>query len=282
MGLFLGLFMLVSGPVLSQDSVRLRYTPEFGATIHRLFQTHTRMTTHANDEASAIPRSRETVDLGEMVQVSAVGPNGEHVVHLAFDSLRTRVREAGGPWREAAWVGLDSLWVQAWLGTRLDVTHMTSGTASPTGGLLLHLLTGVPNLVFPDRWLRPRDSWTAEHTVPLAGIVARARGDEPVDSLIARTVFVLDSLVPRASDTLAFLRFTGTFLPVEASTTSTLSYGGGLAGTLVWSSGWSAFVSGAVRFRLNVHLQSMETAGGSTEAVVTVETTTRHRVRSEK
>jgi hypothetical protein len=277
----LGLLALVSGQVSAQDSLLLRYTPEFGATVHRLFQTHTRMTTRASDGSPPGAGSRETVDLGEMVQVTAGGAGGEHVVHLAFDSLRTRVREGAGPWRETIWLGLDSLWVQAWLDTRLAVARVHAGTASPAGALLLHLLTGVPNLVFPDRWLRAGDTWTAEHTVPLAGVVARARGDHPIDSLVARTVIALDSLVPRTSDTLAFLRFSGGFLPVQAAAGPALSYGGGLAGTLVWSSGWSVFVSGAVRVRVNVHMRFQGPEGGSTEAVITLETTTRHRVRSE-
>jgi hypothetical protein len=216
-----------------------------------------------------------------MVQVALVGPSGERVVHLAFDSLRTRAREGSGPWRETRWSGLESLWVQAWVDARLGVERLTAGTGSPTGALLLHLLTGLPNLLLPDRWVRHGDAWTVEHAVPVTGVVGRTSAAQPVDTLVARTVFAVDSIVGRRTDTLAFIHFSGAFQPVEVAAGAALSYGGGLAGSLVWSSGWSAFVSGAVRFRVTVRMRSREAAAnGPTEAVVTLETTTRHRVQS--
>lgn len=262
----------------AQDSVRLRYAPEFGAIVHRVFQSHTRMSTTTPSGGTEGVSTRETVDLGGMEQIAVKGPDGEPIAHLAFDSLRTRIRDHAGPWREFVWGGLDSMWVQVWLDPWLQVERINAGSASPTRGLLVHLLTGLPNLVLPDRWLHAGEGWTALHAVPLTGVVTRGWGDPTPDTLVARTAFHVDSIVGRGADTLAYIGLSGAFVPRSAAGTGALSADGALAGSLIWSQGWSTFVSGAVRLRVNVRAPPDGTSGPG--AFITVETTTRHQVRS--
>ena len=93
--LVVGLLAL-PGTAWTQDSVRLRFTPVLGAKVHRVFQTHTRMVVPTSGSIGEGVSRRETVDLGGVVQVVVAGPGGEPVVHLAFDSLRTRLRRVRG------------------------------------------------------------------------------------------------------------------------------------------------------------------------------------------
>ncbi len=270
---------MVPARLEAQDSIRLRYTPPFGTKIHRVFQTHTRVTTRAAEQGRPTSRTHETVDLGGAVQVALTGPNGESVTHVAFDSLRIRTRDGGGPWHERVVTQSDRLWLQAVVDQRLQIDRLTVGTELPVAEPLLSLVTGLPNFVLPDAWLRSGDLWTVQHSVPLAGFFTRGDASGPPDSLTARTVFQVDSLVSRTGDTLAYLQFTGGFRPVQTTGDAALTYGGGLAGSLVWSSGWSAFVSAAVRFRLNVHVRDEREDETPPELLITLETTTRHQVR---
>lgn len=272
------LLLGLPGGVWAQDSVRLRYAPEFGTTVHRLFQSHTRMSSSTDSTGEEGASSRETVDLGGMEQVAVKGPDGEPIAHLAFDSLRTRTRDGAGPWHEFVWTGLDSMWVQVWLDPWLQVERVHAGTVSPTKGLLVHLLTGLPNLVLPDRWLQAGDGWTALHAVPLTGVVARGWGDTTPDTLVARTAFHVDSIVMRGADTLTYIGLSGAFIPQTAAGATPLSSDGALAGSLIWSQGWSTFVSAAVRLRVNLRAEVGE--GSPRAARITLETTTRHQVRS--
>lgn len=262
------LLLLVPGIGHAQDSVRLRHAPAFGSRVQRVFQIHTRMEAHA--ESVLV---RETVDLGGMAQVATVGPAGERVIHLSFDSLRTVVRDGDGPWRQVQRAAADSAWMQVALDPRLEPLWM-EGAVYPEASVLWHLVQGVPNLVLPAGWLRRGDVWQVEHDLPLAGPIGRGGDRQPIDRLRARTTLILDSVMTRAQDTLAFLRLEGSFDPTGTGAGGA-PYGGGLAGSLVWSSGWSTFVSGAVRYR--VTLRMSESVAGR---FVTVETTTRHQVQS--
>ncbi|MCI0574234.1 MAG: hypothetical protein L0Y66_26180, partial [Myxococcaceae bacterium] len=221
-------------PALAQDSVRLRFAPRFGAEVHRVFRVHTRMEVAGPDGAAA---PRELVDLGGVQQIALAGPQGEPVVHLAFDSLRTLLRQGSGPWREVVWAGLDSLWAQAWPDAGLRVQRVATGGATAQTALLLQLLGGGVLLTLPGEWLRAGDGWTVEHAVPLASVLSRA--PQSVDTLTAHTRFVLDSTVTRASDTLAFLTFQGAIVGGGIAARHGVAYSGGLTGSLIWSTGWS-------------------------------------------
>jgi len=78
-----------------------------------------------------------------------------------------------------------------------------------------------------------------------------------VGDIVARSTLALDSLVDRGADTLAFLRVQGTLLPTTVASAAEAAEGrarltGGFGGRLIWSTGWDAFVSGAVRLRVRM------------------------------
>lgn len=263
-----------------QDSVLLRFEPVYEVPVHHLFQSHTRLVMPDAGGGSAA-RTRETVDLGGIVQVTLPGPNGDAVVHLAFDSLRTRMREGGEPWREFAWTGLDTLWVQAWPAADLGIRRI-EGDRSAAAAMLVHQLAGVPGLTLPARWVRPGEHWLRMLDVPLSGVVTRGAGALPDESLLARADVRVDSIVARARDTLAYLSLGGVFELQRSAADPGVRYDGTVAGSLIWSSGWNAWVSGATRVTVRARLRGRgdDGARGDDEITVLLESTTRHQARS--
>jgi hypothetical protein len=95
--------------------------------------------------------------------------------------------------------------------------------------------------------------------------------------LLARGAVVVDSLVGRTRDTLAFLSIDGRIDP-ESTTAAEgvrIVYGGRVTGTLVWSSGWGGLVSGAVRYEV---VADEGGTNGRPSRLLQIETTVRHAV----
>jgi hypothetical protein len=96
--------------------------------------------------------------------------------------------------------------------------------------------------------------------------------------LWAVVAVVVDSIVGRARDTLAYLSIGGTSprLRRRLDDGHMLAYEGTLAGTLVWSTGYVTFVSAATRLRVSVAVR----VSGSPDPVrrMTIEATMRQAV----
>lgn len=266
--------------VTAQDSVRLRFEPLYGERVHRVFQRHTRMTTSEPVGAGGVMRTRvrETAQLGGMSQLALRGPAGRLVVHLRLDSLRTLVRDDEGPWREYRLSGGDTAWIQLRMDERLRVLGRHAGGDRPGSAMLVQSLTAIPSLVLPREWVRPGDSWNSELVFPIGEPGDRA----PNTTLSSQAAVLIDSVMPRARDTLAFLSVTGTFtpLPLTATDGTPLRVSGGLAGTVVWSTGWRAFVSATTRIRVQIGAVGDEGSEDATGARVMFERTIREQVRT--
>lgn len=271
-----GLLVAVTAPLAAQHSVPLRFAPADGAKLHRLFQSHSRIVVLEGFGATErVIASRELADLGGVTQVALRARDGSRVVHLTFDSLRTRAREGNGPWREVVPDSLERVWLQARVNERLEVLSASTGQHLPGTTTLLELVTGVPDLALPDRPVRAGDRWTDDLAIPVAGLGVAAGASAP-QTLHTRALVVVDSLVAREKDTLVYLDVTGSFVsPGDAEPAA--QYTGGVSARLVWSTGWRAFVSGATRVRI----RARHTAGeGGTERTMVLETTVRQQVRS--
>lgn len=239
----------------AQDSLLLRYRPVQGVKVHRVFQSHTRITGVAATGEAAGP-VREAADLGGMTEVALPGPDGALIMHLAYDSLRARMREGEGAWHEYEVASLDSLWLQVRMDSRMHVVEATAGGDRPGSGMLVHLLTGVPGMQLPEAWLHEGQYWRSRLEFPLGELVGHAPVGAPTALLGAQTDFRLDSLTARAQDTLAYIRFSGAFTPTTLTRPdgSTLQFAGATTGTLVWSSGWRGWVAAAARLQVVVRV----------------------------
>lgn len=256
--------MLAASPATAQD-VRLRFDPPDGLAFQRLFQIHTRVVVENGGT-----RTRELVELGGVREVAVRGRENAVAVHLNYDSIRTRVREGAGAWREQPEPD-DSAWVQARFDARLRSTVVASGGTRAGAERMLDLVTGFPRLELPARAVRAGDAWRS----PVAVRVPAVEGEAAADVVLMADVAVhVDSVITREQDTLAYLSVAGVLVP---ETRGVAVYGGGVRGALVWSTGWQAFVSGAARTRIEVRVLAAE--NGREESSVIMETTVRQQVR---
>ncbi len=273
--------LALPGSAEAQDSLRLEFAPLRGITVHRAFQSHTLMTmTGADSSGRPVTVSREVADVGAMSQVSMPRSDRAQVVHLQYDSLRFRARGATGPWREVVVPDPETRWIQARVDTHMRMLEIIGGGEHQSGGLLMHLLTGGPGLVLPVGWVHSGDRWNAQLEFPLGDIV----GAEPTglmpQTLRARAAFLVDSVRARPRDTLAYVSFSGSYLPqsLTAADGRSAQFTGAVRGTLVWSTGWRSVVSAATRNRVQFTVTRPGAASMEPQSQVTLETTIRQAV----
>jgi hypothetical protein len=227
----------------AQEQLVLRHDPVADVTVSRAFQTVTRVSTSDG-------RAVVTADLGTMRAIAVRGRDGVLLVHLAYDSVRTRSRQPDGNWAEFAIPLADTAWV-------------------------VGVATGVPGLTLPEAAVPIGRGWETDIALPLAEQQAAGPGE-----ITGRANLTLDSVAVRSNDSVGYLTVNGTFGPAtlsiadDAGNRTRLDVTGSMRGSLVWSTGWRAFVSGATTARVR-----LERTGAQGTERLTLVTTTRHQVR---
>ena len=259
----------------SQDSLLLRHAPIRDVPILTAFRTEARIT---DGQGLTV----ETGDLGLMKRIALPGPDRSQVLHLSYDSVRTRVRDGNGKWREFIVHGVDSSWVQVTFDDQYRVQTQTSGP--PLAGVtpLVDIVTGLPRMTLPPHSLAVGAEWRTETVTPLGSGVVSSGTVQPTFRTDA--VLRLDSMQVRAGDSLGFLTVRGTvgpgsFVRATGPRRIRLEVSGDVSGSLVWSTGWRAFVAGANRTRLNVSREYERTNSDQNIEELIVETTTRFQIR---
>jgi hypothetical protein len=258
----------------AQGALRLRHEPVQDLRVRTIFQTVTRI--------DGVGRAVEAADLGVMSGVALAGVEGELVWHLAYDSLIIRTREATGEWSQFSVPGAASAWAQVYMDSRQRVSRVLRD--EPVVGItdLVGVFTGMPDLALPEGTLRVGETWSGEITIEPLGGIATVGSVPELPAVTVVSQLTLDSIVRRARDTLGFISVLGRVQPTSIVTINgeqpgRLTLSGDLLGNLVWSTGWSLFVSGARRMSLRMERGS---AGVQSEKeIITVVKTTRHQVR---
>lgn len=263
----------------AQGQLLLRYDPVPDVTVHTAFQTVTRVTTGDG-------RVIETADLGSMRTIALELAEGGTVLHMAYDSVRARIRSDGHAWREFSVPDADSAWIQATIDDRLQVLGTRSGSRLPAVTGLLDVLTGVPDLILPEQPVRIGGAWMVDSELSERVAVSVPQEIGGLPSLTFATRVTLDSTVQRTQDTLGFFTVSGYVRPtsddgMRALEAEGLSVFSEITGQLVWSNGWSGFVSGASR--VTITISQSRTSGLPTierlEPELSVQVTTRFQVR---
>ena len=265
--------------LLGQGQLLLRYDPVRDVPVHTAFQTFT-MT------ATGDGRVIETADLGSMRAIALELEEGGTVLHMAYDSVRARIRSDGGAWREFNVPAADSAWVQASIDDQLQVSGTRSGSRLPAVTGLVDILTGVPDLTLPEQPVRVGGAWMVDSELSerVAVTVPPEVGELP--SLMFSVRITLDSTVQRTQDTLGFFTFAGYMRPASEADVQELAAEGltlssEMTGQLVWSTGWCGFVSGANR--VTIELSESRLSGAPTieqqDPELLVRVTTRFQVR---
>lgn len=263
--------VLFATGVQGQESVEFVHAPEFDAAAHVLFQSVARI-------AGAGRNTIEIADLGSFKGVSLAGRDRELVWHLTYDSLRLRTRDTAAGWREFTVPDAPSAWAQVHVDDRLRVTSVrrnqpTTGLTDPVG-----ILTGIPGMLLPDVPLRVGGGWSTEIRGSVTGGLSAGDDLPEIPTLTVVLELVLDSAQARTRDTLAYLTLSGEIQPtsivkVTGDDPGRFDLSGHINGSLVWSSGWSLFVSGATRVRVDIVRADTETKGEVADGVTMVKTT---------
>lgn len=235
-----------------QDSVRLRFAPPNGFELHRVFERRQRVDMQLDSLGA---RVLEVVQLGGIAQVAMQTGTEATAVHLTFDSLRIRRRETGRSWSELEVPGADTTWIQVGADERLQM-GLRGGELQPGGGgLLIQSFAGFSGVVLPEHWIRAGMQWQTELLASPSDPLIPGTMDDV--ALRTKVRFVVDSIVVRSRDTLAYISASGTAVRVRRTQDNgvVLAYSGSLTGNLVWSTGWMAFVSGLSHLNVRVDVR---------------------------
>lgn len=268
---------------LTQAPFTFEFNPGAGTSVRLIIESQGEMVLVGVPD---LPDSSvaQLFSLGSITRRATPIGGGNFDLNVRYDSLRTRYRLSGGTWREGQ-LASDSAFEATFTADR----HMRLSVPTSAEDLAsvdrMRSGTGAPHFVLPADPVDVGGPWRSEITLPFAAQIPGDSAALVTATLTGPAVGILDSLVVRGADTLAYLSVRGQFLPTTV--TSTLELGGGPAtaelwgefvGSLIWSTGWSAFVSVVLTARVN---QRFEAAMGSgvEDARITAIVTTRVRVR---
>lgn len=273
--IFLTIVASASCLAASQDSLLLRHAPVLDVPIVTAFQSEARIT---DGRGLAV----ETGDRGTMRRIALAGPAESQVLHLSYDSVRTRVLDGNGKWREFVVRDLDSTWVQVTFDEQHRIRKRTDGASIRGVTPLVDIVTGLPQLTLPARVLVVGSEWPTQTVTTLGAGIVSAGTIEP--TFRTKATLRLDSIEVRHSDTLGFLSLRGTVGPGSYVRTTgprriRLDVSGEVVASFIWSTGWRAFVSGANQTRLIVVREYEKTNSEDEIEELTVETTTRFQIR---
>jgi len=281
--------------VSAQQSILLRHQPQPRTRLHTLWWSE--LTSTIREGAPGVPALDSiTVEATTLhsYTTSVVGTRiTSSVLRISHDSTRARSRVPGGPWRDLGDERARSSTARVVVDDRLRVTdvEVLEGD-SLTNRELQHYRAFASGLEFslPEGPVAEGDTWAADIVVALT----RPLGLEgegvlegmPVEpEVLARSTITLDSVVARPTDTLAYLRVQGSFLPEaaaegEAMSASLVGITGAFGGSFIWSTGWNAFVSGALRTRSTLTMErSEEMEQTIVEVTLSMDHSTRFQVR---
>lgn len=262
------------------DSIRLRYRPVPGAMVHTLQTTDVTMTVMDESGAAGSGGAADSITLETTMRQSITervreASAAQFLVARTLDSARLRMRAEGGAWADRPVDALVGVTAEVVLNERLQIEGFRLAGDERAPALVTDALrtpsTGY-ELAFPEGFVVTGKPWTAEVVYPFNNPIelegAAAALVEHAE-LIARASVMLDSLVVRPTDSLAYLRVTGSFLPLTIPAAPEEGRGptdvtGAFAGRLIWSTGWNAFVSGASRAVVVMRMASPTAAAGST------------------
>jgi len=251
-------------PAAAQETILLRFRPAVGHAMQTLWWF---------DVTSTISGGRADDDLTmetngvQSLTLRVIGVDGERrTLEVTRDSMRVRTRPLEGTWRASADTGGARPRARLTVDERLreldfQVANADSLTSAQIGAMRA-FSTGF-EFAFPEQAVMVGQVWAADIVIPLdkpTGVEGEPGVSlwlSRVGEIVARSTLTLDSLVDRGTDTLAFLQVQGTLLPTTVASAAEATEGrarltGAVAGRLIWSTGWHAFVSGAVRLQVRM------------------------------
>ncbi len=225
----------------------------------------------------------EMTSLGGITRRVLDERNGNRMVEVQYDSLRTRQRLAGQQWKESALSQADKIVLSLTLDERLRPVQGGGGglQADPVANTGIGSWRGVE---MPDFEVKPGDSWFVNTVFRLPSQLGALLELSIGDSIVSTASVKLDSVVALPADTFMYLSVQQTLGPVmlpavDAGQNAVIQLAGSQASSLVWSTAWNAYVSGASQARVVGRLTTTGATGSARAAQITWFLTTRLQLR---
>jgi hypothetical protein len=278
--------ILSAGGLAAQQPVTVQWTPRLGAVVRTVTSSRgTMVFREVNEAGQAIGDSVA----GEMTSLSGITHRivdqraGEVVVEVRYDSLRTRVHLMGQEWKDELVSGTGETAQRVAMDLRLRPSQGVDGglAADPVSDGGIASWHGVE---LPDHPVVPGETWTVTTVYRLPAQLSGLLEIAIKDSIIAAATVRLDSVASRPADSLMFFTVQETLPPmtlpvVDAGDSGTVELAGAQAASLVWSTGWQAFVSGASQARVVGQLRSGKAGAAPRLARINWAISTRLQVR---
>ena len=254
---FAGVCLLLVGwtDALGQTAQAIRFNPAAGSRVHTVWRTEILMS--GVDAGGNVMDTLlvEATRLESVTRFVDAADCGRYSVELQYDSVRARKRPLGGTWRDVEPSDIEVASVRVLLDDRarlLDAEFIYSPHMTASQGAVMRGFVGGTYMHLPERPVASDSSWDSVLRVPLTALasVGHREGLPSAGDLIARVTVRLDSIVVNPGDTLAYISLQGWVTSTArhgGDPHTDIIVGGSVAATLVWSSGWDAYVTGAVR-----------------------------------
>jgi hypothetical protein len=181
--------------------------------------------------------------------------------------------------------GVEGLVARWQLSERLEASGRTGGQGGDSAFLdALTVTSGGFAFWLPDTLIPVGGEWTAGFRFPLGAHLSAGGKIASSGSIAGRGTAVLDSLVPRGGDTLAYLTVRAVASPTPLVIAAeggvgTGIFSGGFSAALVWSTGWNAFVAAATNGRVTGTVSITRPEGPPVNGALTLTISGRHQFR---
>lgn len=278
--------VLSAGALAAQQPVTVQWSPRAGAVVRTVTSSRGTMVFHELNEAGQV--IGDSV-MGEMSSLAGIThrivsqQEGNVVVEVRYDSLRTRAHLMGQDWKDDLLSGTGESAVRVAMDGKLRPLQGADGglVADPVSDGGIASWHGVE---LPDHPVVPGETWTVTTVYRLPSQLSGLLDIAVRDSIIATATVRLDSVAARPTDSLMYFNVQETLpavtLPVvDAGDSGTVELKGAQAASLVWSTGWQAFVSGASQVRVVGQLRSGKAGAAPRLAQINWAISTRLQVR---
>jgi hypothetical protein len=279
--------LAVSGLPCKQLALSLRFDPAAGTRVHTISSSELLAQVVNTGKAPTDTSIVEARRLESTTRFVDAVDGQRRSVYLQYDSVRTRTRVQGSLWRDVEPTERDLASVRTVLDDKMrilsaefvDVPHLDAPYSEMVRGL-----GGGAYMPLPEEELAVGDKFAAALRAPTRPLLALSvdnglplPGELAFDGTVS-----LDSVVGRMADTLVYMTAIGRLVPepFDPGGTHAAVYASGrgsLAATLVWSTAWDAYVTGAVRAVTDVELRRRDDR--SLVSSVRLDVTTQFQVR---
>jgi hypothetical protein len=274
----------IAGPAAAQrDSMTIVFAPHPDLRIHQVFETVGSVRyvgfpelpdTSMGAMSAMVSRTRRVLEPLE----------GAWVVQVSYDSSRAQYHLGPG----SSWTSMQLPRgllgpYRVFVDSRLTVSTLDGGE-DEFEPRAVRGLTGLVDIFLPDEPMTTGRRWTGTVVFPYTAELPGAPPTLIAITLNGRATSVLDSVVPRPADTLAYVSVQAGLTPVtvdgayvDSTRSFPVTFWGTVSSSMVWSTGWDAWVTGASAIRMHHRVEMGE--ADPRELTVYADLTARFRIR---